>query len=763
MSAARLNIHLNPWSLRFKDPLLEASFQEQKEADFGRMWPRGIVMLIVALWTVNILIRLVFNLKEGNDIRIAAAVAGLVTSLLGLLLEFITHVVFCLRYIRGFFVCSGATLAGVIYSAYVYPTPVMSPGTVVLFVLAIFSNLYFAHDWRLAVLSQLFAHLAISAFLIVRYVSILSEPDVYIPLLSFNVLLFFFPLFFYFAERDKRQIAFHAWETHRETQFWEQLLRELPVGLVIANARDIVYVNKYASELLGCITKDDEIRLQNALKRVHKQGGHGRTLSDTFLLPDNITETDGGKYTCPMESGEERAIAVTLSTQEKDHANYKICIMQDQRVLEELEQVRLKVKLQKDFFATISHELRNPLHGLMGFLEIFKLAPITPELQRHCAVAINTGKLMMSLINDILDSSQMEVNKLTLIEDWHNFVEAAEECLAIMRPQYERKHIPLLFVHEPCIPHLYNDRRRYTQIIINLLSNALKFTQKGSVNMSISYDPNQRHLITSVADSGIGISAINLPKLFQPYGKVSTAKENPQGVGLGLFVCKRLVEQMGGYITVQSTVESSFDPTVHSGTTFTFAIKNLRDEKSEELKACERGPEMNVINVQGTAEGAESSSRLKLELKDSFTSTPLVSQANQTPFERLSALVIDDDYSSAVVLQLFCQSLKLQVEIAASGEEALDIVKRCCVERPRDETYRLFFVDLHMPGIDGIQTAIQLAQLYQQQDLPLTIIGLSGDSDQETREACLQAGMHDLLVKPFTKRDLTRVLQRILT
>ena len=502
--------------------------------------------------------------------------------------------------------------------------------------------------------------------------------------------------------------------------------------------------------------------MQAALKKVQKQNERCRTLCDTFLAPDSLREADGGKYTCPMESGEDRAVAVTLTTQEKDHVNYKICIMQDQRVLEELEQVRLKVKLQKDFFATITHELRNPLHGIMGFLEVFKLSPISAELHRNCVVATNTGKLMMSLINDILDSSQIEVNKLTLIETYDNFIEAAEECVAIMRPQYERKHLPLLVVHEPCIPQIYNDRRRYTQIVINLLSNALKFTKRGSVNVNITYDPVLRQLITSVTDTGTGITAANLPRLFQPYGKVSTAKENPMGVGLGLFICKRLTEQMGGYITVQSTHESVSTDALPSGSVFTFAIKNLREERSEELKANERGTEMNVVNVQANPEGADSANRLRLELRDSFTLTPLVGKPSQGGLEQVRALAVDDDMTSALVLRLFCESLKLQVEVAASGEEALEMATRCCAERPREETYRLFFVDLHMPGIDGIQTAIQLNQLYSQHGLPLTIIGLSGDSDQETRESCLHAGMLDLLVKPFSQRDLSRLLQRIL-
>jgi signal transduction histidine kinase/CheY-like chemotaxis protein len=628
--------------------------------------------------------------------------------------------------------------------------------------MTIFGNMYFAYDWRFAIFNQIVAHSAMTSFLAYRFLADLSKSEYYSPLINVNVLLLILPFFFYFTERDKRQIAFHAWETHRETQFWEQLLRELPVGLVIANARDIVYVNKYASELLGCITKDDESRIQGALKQVRKQDDRGRTLTDTFLVPDFLTETDGGKYTCPMAGGEERAVAVTLSTQEKDHVNYKICIMQDQRLLEELEQVRLKIKLQKSFFATITHELRNPLHGLMGFLEIFKLSPISAELQRNCAIAINTGKLMMSLINDILDSSQIEVNNLTLAGDWHNFIDAAEECLAIMRPQYERKHIRLLFVHEPCIPHLYNDRRRYTQIVINLLSNALKFTRKGSVNVNISYDPGQRQLITSVADTGIGISATNIPRLFQAYGKVSTTQENPQGVGLGLFICKRLAEQMGGYITVKSTIESISEPAISSGSVFTFAIKSLREE--EESKTNDKGTEVNIVNVQGMCNGPESATRLQPDPKDSFSLAPLVTKVAKVakePFEQVRALVVDDDMPSAMVLQQFCQALKIQVEVAASGEEALDMATRGCAERRRDETYRLFFVDLHMPGIDGIQTAIQLTQLYRLQDLPISILGLSGDSDQETKESCLQAGMLDLLVKPFTQRDLSRILQRI--
>jgi signal transduction histidine kinase len=284
----------------------------------------------------------------------------------------------------------------------------------------------------------------------------------------------------------------------------------------------------------------------------------------------------GGKYTYQVGDLRAVSLAVSLMTFRSGVESHRVVLIQDVSVFEELEKEKMYLQYQKTFFTMITHELRNPLHGIMGVIEVLKGADLPAETLGLCTLGLNTGKLMMCLVNDILDISQMEANKFKLNNEMFSPLEAAHECVDVMQCRYEEKKVELRLLRPDRVPKaILADKMRFKQIIFNLLGNSLKFTDRGFVEVNLRYDPDYRHLTTSVTDTGTGLTQEEQAKLFQMYTRIESHNRiNPQGtaptillgVGLGLMICKKLSEAMGGSIRCESEK--------NKGTRFTFDIQD---------------------------------------------------------------------------------------------------------------------------------------------------------------------------------------------
>ncbi len=251
------------------------------------------------------------------------------------------------------------------------------------------------------------------------------------------------------------------------------------------------------------------------------------------------------------------------------HLCDKVCIVQDQSVYNELQKEKLAKQYMKDFFAMVTHELRNPLQGVLGLFEGMLEELKADDVKQQCKMGVSTVKLMMRLINDILDLSQLECNSFRLVEESADVRQLVKECVDLMQFKYKMKGV-VLRQNEPVeLPKVFRfDKNRYMQILLNLLGNALKFTERdGEVWVSVRYDVQAQKLFTSVKDSGIGIHDKDKEKLFTLFGKLAdSAQMNPQGCGLGLHICKKLAEAMGGKI--------SFESEYGKGTTIVYSVQN---------------------------------------------------------------------------------------------------------------------------------------------------------------------------------------------
>lgn len=267
----------------------------------------------------------------------------------------------------------------------------------------------------------------------------------------------------------------------------------------------------------------------NALLQETKRGETNSTLSSLVFSPEetNIKEE---KYIFKTEKNS-IPLSISMKTfrdQNKESLG-KVCVIHDQTLYEELETARMESQYQKNLFAMVNHELRNPLHGILGIFNIILMHNISEDMNQQCKIGISTGNLMLCLVNDILDISQLESANFKLAEQPFSVNDALSDCFEVMKYRFEQKGIKL----RPKVKGLIiikNDQNRYKQIVINLLSNALKFTKNGYVKVTCWHDPKAKQLYTKVKDTGEGIKQEEQGKIFSMYCKLKQQNSaNPTG------------------------------------------------------------------------------------------------------------------------------------------------------------------------------------------------------------------------------------------
>lgn len=398
---------------------------------------------------------------------------------------------------------------------------------------------------------------------------------------------------------------------------FRRLLKNFPNGVVIlSNDNTPLFYNRSVGSIISKKTGKNSTRspdfedsnllntykegLFSAMQDIIEQGGK-KNLKEVI---ENWTTGDleeKGKYTYKQGENEFTYTIKGLRSYFQSR-ECRAIIIQDETASDKLG--KLNERYQKLYVASIVHDIRTPLNGIVGMLEMLKDFNINEEGNLYISVARKTCTLLLFLTYDITDFSQLEANKFKANNGQVDIREVLSEVMALLSFNFERKKLDQL--HEVCegVPRFfYVDKNRYMQILLNLLGNALKFTFHGHVKVSIDYDPDNDVLITLVRDTGIGIKDNEMPKLFQLFGKLeSSSSLNPQGVGFGLAVCKRLAESLGGYISVIS--KYGF------GSTFTFGIKgNISSLKAEEEKKFL--PASSFLNVSSLISPNEIAEKLK--------------------------------------------------------------------------------------------------------------------------------------------------------
>jgi two-component sensor histidine kinase len=342
----------------------------------------------------------------------------------------------------------------------------------------------------------------------------------------------------------------------------------------------------------------------------------------------------------------------------------KVFFLENQTPLEELR--KLEAKYQKLYVASIVHDIRSPLNGVMGMIEKIDMMEEDQKVKESIDIARKACQLLLFLTYDITDYSQIEAHKLKPNLKKTDIREILKEITELLSFSFKTKGLGCNVVIRDTVPtYIMIDKHRYMQILLNLLTNALKFTFKGFIRIEVTYNTLGNQLITSVADTGIGIKTEDTPHLFKLFGKLeSSSNINPQGVGFGLAMCKKLTEQLGGTINVQSKSGK--------GSTFIFSIsanldfheiqpslnvsvdeKNSHAELTQKIEGYVLKINKAIKNDTDHENPTSSSSKNLQGLGEAASSNALKGCGCN------KVLIVDDDHFNLLVLQNYLRQFKI--------------------------------------------------------------------------------------------------------
>jgi len=387
-------------------------------------------------------------------------------------------------------------------------------------------------------------------------------------------------------------------------------------------------------------------------------------------------------------------------------ARLELTVRERTQALEQaLANMNRAMRAKSEFLAVVSHEIRTPMNGILGMTQLLQMSALDEEQRRFVGVIQTSGETLLSIINDILDMSKLEAGKFKLHSRPFEPRVVAREVGDLLRSQAQSKRLYLdIEIAERLPQWLQGDGLRLTQVLTNLVGNALKFTHHGGVTVTLEMSDDATMLECVVQDTGIGIPPDRVNSLFERFSQVdSSITRRYGGTGLGLAICKHLVEGMGGTIGVRSKM--------HEGSTFTVRIP------------------APVAQPEAPAQG---------------------NPAPAAPRRELRVLLVEDNAVNQLLAMTMLNKLGYQGDLAADGAEAL--------ERVKSVDYDVVLMDMQMPRMDGLTATRAIRQL------PLAhqprIVALTANAMDADRETCLQAGMDDFLAKPFKAGELREKIER---
>lgn len=384
-----------------------------------------------------------------------------------------------------------------------------------------------------------------------------------------------------------------------------------------------------------------------------------------------------------------------------------------QQVQEEKRKADEANAAKSNFLSNMSHEIRTPMNAIVGMTEILLRTELSEEQKSYLTNIKSSGNALVSIINDILDISKIEAGKMELVEDVYDLPSMLSDIRMIIQNRIGDKPVELLYdIDEKLRRKLYGDGLRIRQVIINLMNNAVKFTDEGHVKLSMKQEEKSDEevfLYVSVSDTGQGIKEEDLQKLFGAFEQVDTKKNRgKEGTGLGLSISSQLIGMMGGKLEVRSEYGV--------GSEFFFTICQKTVSEEVENQEAEEGDGMNFI----------------------------------APDAKI--LIVDDNEMNRKVAVGLLAPLQMQIDVADSGKKALAMIQ--------EKKYHIIFMDHMMPIMDGVEATKHLREMEGAYYQEVPVIALTANAMTEAQKLFAEAGMNGFVAKPIDTRQIGTVIQK---
>lgn len=400
----------------------------------------------------------------------------------------------------------------------------------------------------------------------------------------------------------------------------------------------------------------------------------------------------------------------------------------EEETLKAKEKAEAADKAKTEFLDNMRHSIRTPASGIVGFSHIIKEEAKEPNVKEYADNLIASGNALLNFLDEIMDTISVSTGEVPLMRKKFELKEEVTKIIDLSKAKAREKKLELSLFYDDLIPkHLLGDPKRIQRVLLELISNALKFTHQGHVKVTVSLAKKNGHenvVKLEVEDTGIGVPEEKQEEIFLRFKRLTPAYQGIyKGAGLGLSIVKQFMDELHGEIKVKSGKE---------GSTFTCIIpleEPLLSEQEEQTT-----PQESTIRSITTTEKTQ---------QESFTQ-PRKAKAKS------KILVVEDDAGSAEVAQLVLGLLDCEVDVAVNGEMALKLFQ--------SKPYDLIFMDIGLPDMDGYQVTKRIRALEWKNEYHIPIIALSAHTTIEHKQSCIEKGMTAVLVKPLQKEKATDIL-----